>query len=345
MELLKKTIQKIKPIDKKIMEKAQARLDDLTKPRGSLGRLEEIAKQLVGIAGTLEPSIKRKVIFTMAGDHGVAEEGVSLYPQEVTAQMVANFKNGGAAINVLARHVGAEVIVVDMGVGAGTKNIAKGPAMTRDKAIKTIEAGIEVFEEEFKKNKIGLAGTGDMGIANTTPSSAIISAITGALPEEITGRGTGVGDEQLKLKIKVIEKALGLNKPDPDDAIDILSKVGGFEIGGICGVILASAARSVPVVADGFISSAAALLACKMAPQIKGHIFASHMSQEKGHKIALGYMGLDPILDLDMRLGEGTGAALAMSIIEASAKILNEMATFSQAKVSKENKDKRDRKG
>jgi len=215
--------------------------------------------------------------------------------------------------------------------------MAKGPAMTKEEAIKSIEAGIESFEEEFLKRRIDIVGTGDMGIANTTPSSAIVACVTGASCAETTGRGTGVGDKQLGLKIKVIEKALKLNAPDPADPIDILAKVGGYEIGGICGVVLAAAARNVPVVMDGFISTAGTLLAYKLAPAIKGRVFAAHMSQEKGHKIALEYIGLEPILDLDMRLGEGTGAALAISLIEAGVKILNEMATFGQAKVSTEN--------
>ena len=357
MKLLEGTIKGIKPIDAKIMEEAQARLDSLTKPRGSLGRLEEFAKRIVGITKNTNPALNRKVIFTMAGDHGVAAEGVSLFPQEVTFQMVANFINGGAGINVLARHVGAEVIVVDMGVvreipnpksqnfkdkkiNFGTKNMAKGPAMTREEAVKAIEAGIEVFEEEFNKKRIDIAGTGDMGIANTTASSAIIASITGVPSREVTGRGTGIGDKQLELKIKVIETALGLNDPDPDDPLDVLSKVGGFEIGGICGIILAAAYRRVPVVMDGFISTAAALLAYKMAPMVKDYIFAAHKSQERGHIVALDYMGFEPILDLDMRLGEGTGSALAIGVLDAGLKIFNEMATFNQAGVSKEKNQK-----
>lgn len=360
MGILEKTIKEIKPVNIKIMEEAQARLDDLTKPRGSLGRLEEFAKRVVGITQNMKPEFSRKVIFTMAGDHGVAEEGVSLFPQEVTPQMVANFISGGAGINVLARHVGAEVIVVDMGVAKkisaedgsayggknfkdkkinfGTKNIVKGPAMTKEEAIRAIEAGIEVFEEEFNKKRIDIVGTGDMGIANTTPSSAIVAAITGAPCRDVAGRGTGIDDEQLELKIKVIERALKINDPNPDDAIDVLSKVGGFEIGGICGVTLAAARRGIPVVMDGFISTAGTLLAYKLAPIIKDYIFAAHRSQERGHIIALEHMGCIPILNLDMRLGEGTGAALAIGLIEAGLKIYNEMATFGQAKVSTENK-------
>jgi len=348
-------VRNIKSVDENIKEKAQAKLDDLTKPRGSLGRLEEISKRIVGITENMNAAFKRKVIFTMAGDHGVASEGVSLFPQEVTCQMIENFIKGGAGINVLSRHCGAEVVVVDMGtlkrveglrfkvkgfidkkVGFGTKNMAKGPAMTREEAIKAIESGIEVFEEEFKKTRIDIVGTGDMGIANTTSSSAIVSVCTGAFCREVTGRGTGIDDKQWQLKVGVVEKALNINKPDSTDPLDILSKVGGFEIGGICGVVLAAASRRVPVVMDGFISTAATLLTYKFSPVVKDYVFAAHKSQEKGHGIALDYMGLRPLLDLEMRLGEGTGSALAMNIIEASMKIFAEMATFSQAGVSEE---------
>ncbi|MFH1848294.1 MAG: nicotinate-nucleotide--dimethylbenzimidazole phosphoribosyltransferase [Candidatus Omnitrophota bacterium] len=352
MKLLNETLKNIRATDAAIAEEAQARLDDLTKPRGSLGRLEELAKKVVGITRDLKPAFRRKVIFTLAGDHGVADEGVSLFPQEVTPQMVANFINGGAGINVLARHIGAEVIVVDMGVRGdldikdgrlklkkinhGTENMAKGPAMTRDEAIKAIEAGIEVFGDEFAAKKIDITGTGDMGIANTTPSAAIVSCIAGVSVSEVTGRGTGIGDEQLGIKIRTIEEALKINNPDPKDPIDVLSKVGGYEIAGICGVILAAAKKSIPVVIDGFISTAGALIAYKLEPKAADYMFAAHRSQEKGHAAALKHLGLRPILDLDMRLGEGTGAALAINIIEAGIKILNEMASFSQANVSKE---------
>jgi nicotinate-nucleotide--dimethylbenzimidazole phosphoribosyltransferase len=350
MQLLQDTIQKIKKPDYSLAEEVQKRLDNLTKPQGSLGRLEEIAKQMVIINGNFQPLLKNKAIFTMAGDHGVVAEGVSAFPQEVTPQMVYNFIRGGAAINVLARHVGAKVIVVDMGtavdldkhpgliikkVGYGTKNMAKGAAMTKEEAIKSIENGIEVFEEEFAKG-IDIAGTGDMGIGNTTASSAIVSVVTGKPVEEITGRGTGIDDKAFVRKIETIKKAISLNKPNPKDPIDILSKVGGFEIGGLAGVILASASKRIPVVIDGFISGAAALIAYQLKPEVKDYMIAAHCSVEKGHKAVLGYLGLKPLLNLDLRLGEGTGAALAMNVIEASVKILTEMATFQSASVSKE---------
>ncbi|MBU4310716.1 nicotinate-nucleotide--dimethylbenzimidazole phosphoribosyltransferase [bacterium] len=373
MGKIEKTIKRIGPVDKKLMEEAQKRLDNLTKPQGSLGRLEELAKKVVGITGKKNPSLRNKVIFTMVGDHGVVEEGVSAFPQEVTPQMVYNFIKGGAGINVLARHIGARVIVVDMGVksdirypprncetisgtesrksfgflgeksdirnfkvkkiGYGTKNMAKRSAMTREEAIKSIEAGIEVFEEEYKKG-IDILGLGDMGIGNTTPSSAVTAVITGRPIEEVTGRGTGVNDGIFENKIKVIEKAIKLNKPNPKDPIDVLAKVGGFEIGGLAGSFLAAAAHKVPVVTDGFIVTTGALIAFGLEPKIKDYIFASHSSVEVGHKAILERMGLQPLLDLDMRLGEGTGACLGISLIEAGVKILTEMATFGEAEVS-----------
>ncbi|MDI6758116.1 MAG: nicotinate-nucleotide--dimethylbenzimidazole phosphoribosyltransferase [Candidatus Omnitrophota bacterium] len=348
MQLLQDTIQKIKKPDYFLISEAQKRLDSLTKPQASLGRLEEIAKQIVLISGRTMPSVKNKVIFTMAADHGVTEEEVSAFPKEVTAQMVFNFVKGGAGINVLARYAGAKVIVVDMGVrvdlgnhsgliikkiGYGTKNIAKGSAMSREEAIASIEAGIEVFEAEYNEG-IDIVGTGDMGIGNTTASSAITSVITASPLEDVTGKGTGIDDKTLVKKIEIIKKAIGVNKPDAKDALSVLSKVGGFEIGGIVGVILAAVAKRVPVVIDGFISGAAALIAYQLKPEVKDFIIASHCSVEKGHKIILDYLGLKPILNLDLRLGEGTGAALGMGIIEASVKILTEMATFQGAGVS-----------
>lgn len=352
MGRIEETIKRIRPVGKKLMEEVQERLDRLTKPKGSLGRLEELAKKVVGITGEKNPSLKNKVIFTMAGDHGVVKEGVSAFPQEVTPQMVDNFMKGGAGINVLARHIGARVVVVDMGVATkiqnakckmqnfidrkieyGTKNMVKGPAMTREEAIKSIEAGIEVFEEEFKKG-IDILGLGDMGIGNTTPSSAITAVITGLPAEKVTGRGTGVNDGIFENKIRVIKKAIKLNKPNPKDPIDVLSKVGGFEIGGLAGSFLAAAAHKVPVVTDGFIVTVGALIAFGLEPKVKDYIFASHSSVEVGHRTILKRMGLRPLLDLDMRLGEGTGACLGISLIEAGVKILTEMATFGEAEVS-----------
>ena len=346
---LDRVIKNITGLDKKLMESAQGRLDNLTKPLGSLGRLEELAKILIGITGKEYPATKKKVVFTMAGDHGVTDEGISAYPKAVTAQMVYNFLRGGAGINVLARHAGARVVIVDIGVaedlkpdrnliikkiGYGTKNMAKGAAMTREEAVKAIEAGIGIFESEFKKG-IDIACTGDMGIGNTTASSAITAVFTGKSVEGITGKGTGIDDKALVHKVKVIEKALEINKPDRNDAIDVLAKVGGFEIAGLAGVILAAASKRVPVIIDGFISGAAALVAYNIEPKTKDYMIAGHSSVERGHKIVLEELGLKPVLDLNLRLGEGTGAALALYIVEAAAKILSEMATFESANVSK----------
>ena len=348
MELLKKVIASIEKIDYSLSDKTQKRMDNLTKPPGSLGRLEELAKQIVEITKIEKPRLKNKVIFTFAGDHGIAVEGVSAYPQAVTAQMVYNFINGGAGINVLARHVGARVVVADLGVASdlkphkelvnkkvalGTRNILKGPAMSKEEAVKAIENGIEIFLNELPRG-IDIAGTGEMGIANTASASAIAATILKKPIEELTGRGTGIDDIALKNKVAAITKALEINKPNPKDAIDVVSKVGGFEIAGLVGVILAAASKRVPVVIDGFISSAASLIAYTLEPKVKEYLIAAHCSVEKGHRAVLEYMGLKPILDLNMRLGEGTGAALAMNIIEASVKILLEMATFEAAGVS-----------
>ena len=343
MDKIKSTIQAIEPIDKVLLEKTQKRLDNLTKPQGSLGRLEELARNIVAITRRENPEFKNKVIFTMAGDHGVAEEGVSAFPQEVTPQMVYNFLAGGAGVNVLAKHAGARVIVVDMGVkqkigtdtifssskeigkngvcpyffidkkiGFGTKNMVKGPAMTKEQAIKAIEVGIEVFEEIDTQERIDIVGIGDMGIGNTTSSSAIIAALSGEDPQNVTGRGTGIDNNAFEKKVKVIEKALSVNRPDLNDPIDVLAKVGGFEIAGLCGVTLAAARHKVPVVLDGFIATAGALLAYELCSVIKEYLIASHNSVERGHIIMLAKMGLRPLLNLDMRLGEGTGACLGI---------------------------------
>lgn len=351
MEKITATVAKIASPDRKLLEEAQARLDNLTKPLGSLGRLEELAKQIVGITGKNSPELKNKAIFTLASDHGVTEEGVSAYPKEVTAQMVYNFLRGGAGINVLARHAGIKVIVVDIGVAEdlkphpdlavrkvnyGTKNMAKGPAMTREEAIKAVETGIEIFNEELK-NGIDIIGTGEMGIGNTTSASAITACFTDKPVAEITGRGTGLDDKGLRNKIDIIKRSLSLNKPDPADPIDVLSKVGGFEIAGLAGIILAAASHKTPVVIDGFISGAAALVAFKMEPKVKDYMIAAHRSQERGHKIILEHIGLKPLLDLDLRLGEGTGSALGIGLVEASVKILTQMATFKSANVSEKN--------
>jgi nicotinate-nucleotide--dimethylbenzimidazole phosphoribosyltransferase len=344
--------KQIIPVDIIKIKRAQERLDALTKPKGSLGRLEELAKQICAITGKENPQLANKVIFTLAADHGVTDEGVSVYPREVTAQMVYNFLSGGAGINVLANHVGARVVIVDMGVAVnlkldprlvikkinyGTKNIAKGPAMSRKEAVDSIYAGIEIFEDEFKRG-IDIAGTGDMGIGNTTASSAITAVFTKKPIEEITGKGTGLDDKGLKNKIDIIRKSISLNKPDSSDPIDVLSKVGGFEIGGLAGIILAAASKKIPVVIDGFISGAAALIAFHLEPKVKEYLVAAHNSVEKGHKVILQHIGIEPLFNLDLRLGEGTGAALGIGLADAAIKILTQMATFKSANVSERNK-------
>jgi len=345
---LSEYIAKIKPLDADAMQAARLRQDTLTKPIGSLGRLEELSIQTAGITGQAIPRLRDKCVLVMAGDHGVVAEGVSAYPQEVTPQMVLNFLRGGAAINVLARHVGARVVVVDMGVAVdlpdhpgllkrkvayGTRNIARGAAMSREQAIQALESGIEVVEMQIAQGMDFLA-TGDMGIGNTTPSAAIAAALSGASAAEIAGRGTGVDDAGLQRKIAVIERALAINRPDPKDGIDVLAKVGGFEIGGLAGAILAAAAHRRPVVVDGFISTAAAMIAVSLAPQTRHYLIAAHTSMERGHHKMMEWLGVSPLLDLKMRLGEGTGAALAMSLVEAACKTLAEMATFGEAGVS-----------
>ncbi len=345
---IRSTVSSITAPDPSWSEKAQTRLDNLTKPPGSLGRLEECARKMAAITASAMPEIPKKAVFTFAGDHGVAAEGVSLYPAEVTPQMVFNFLAGGAGINVLARHAGADVVVVDIGVNhdfgeteglvrekvvSGTKNMRKGPAMTRDEAERCIKVGIDLARD-YAEQGYGLFGTGDMGIANTTPSAAVAAVMTGKSVAEVTGRGTGIGDQALENKVKVIEDAIRVNNPDPEDPIDVLAKVGGAEIGGIAGLCLGAAARGVPVLVDGFISTAGALIAWALNNTVGDYLFAAHKSVEVGHTAMLEKMGLRPLLDLDMRLGEGTGAALAMTVIDAGLKIYREMATFADAGVT-----------
>jgi len=352
-DLLSETIKKIRPLDKKSMEEARARQDTLTKPQGSLGRLEELSIQMAGIHGKPIPQIRYKAVITMAGDHGVVAEGVGNWPQDVTAQMVANFLHGGAGINVIARQVGARVVVVDMGVAGklkanlqlldrkvapGTQNIAAGPAMTREQAIKAIETGIEIVTAEMTRG-LDIVGTGDMGIGNTTPSAAICAVITGKTAAEVTGRGTGIDDKQLAHKVAIVNKALSVNHPDAKHPLEVLAKVGGFEIGGLAGVMLGAAANHIPVVIDGFISGAAALIAVSLSPQLKDYLIAAHVSAEAGHRLMLKHLGLKPLLDLEMRLGEGTGAALGIMLSETAGRLLAEMATFAEAEVSEKNEE------
>jgi nicotinate-nucleotide--dimethylbenzimidazole phosphoribosyltransferase len=330
--------------DERLAEIARQRLDSLTKPRGSLGRLEELAVRVVVITGDPMPQVETPVIFTLAGDHGVAAEGVSAYPQSVTAQMVENFARGGAGVNVLARHVGARVVVANLGVAApvaadgivqrsvapGTRSITQGPAMTRDEAVRAVTAGAALVDAAAPD----CVGTGEMGIGNTTAASALTAALTGADPAMITGRGTGVADEVWVTKVEAVRRALAVNRPDPGDALGVLAAVGGLEIAGLVGVVLAGAARRAPVVLDGFIATSAALVAVRLAPPAREYLIAAHRSAEPGHVRLLETLGLTPYLELGMRLGEGTGAALGIGLLRAALACYRDMATFKEAGVS-----------
>ncbi len=350
MSLLEKTRQRIYPQDSTFRENAKERLDQLALPHWALGDLMDLAVDLAGMTRSMNPPVGRKAVVVMAGDHGVVAEGVSKFPSEVTPQMVYNFVAGGAGINALAKQAGAEVIVVDMGVafdlrdlakngriinkkvGMGTGNIAVGPAMSRTMAQMAVEAGIDIANE--LAGRVDLFGTGDMGIGNTTPSTAIAAVLTGKPVAELTGRGTGLDDAQLNHKTKVILKALEVNSPNAKDGLDVLAKVGGFEIGGIAGLILGAAANQKPVVVDGFISTAGALIAYAIEPFVRDYIICAHRSLEPGHRAMHEKLRLKPLLDLNMRLGEGTGAALAMNLVEAAVAVLTEVATFAEAAVA-----------
>lgn len=338
----------IPPFDQESADAAQSRQNQLTKPTGALGQLEALSIQLAGITGKVRPQFPRKAVIVMAGDHGVVTEGVSAYPREVTAQMVLNFLSGGAAINVLARQAGARVTVVDIGVAydfedhplllkrkvaRGTQNLLEGPAMTPAEAEQAIQVGMDVLEEEYARG-LDLVATGDMGIGNTTASAAITAVLTGIPVKLVTGRGTGIDEAGLARKVAVIKAAISANHVNRRKPIDVLSKLGGFEIAGLAGVILAAAAHRLPVVVDGFISGAAALIAAEFSPEVKPYIIASHQSVEIGHKAIWEKLGQKPLLNLGMRLGEGSGAVLAFHLVEAAARILDEMATFGEAGVS-----------
>lgn len=354
---LEDVVGRITPADRHAMRGAKLRQDRLTKPPGSLGRLEALSIQLAGIFETERPKPRGKAIIVAAADHGVVAQGVTSYPQEVTAQMVLNFLSGGAAISVLARNAGVELVIVDagiatllpdhpdlhvLGIGRGTADMTLGPAMTREQAEVCVNAGIRLAQQAAE-NGAGLIGTGDMGIGNTTASSAIVAALTGRPPGETTGRGTGRNDTELAHKTAVVQRALEVNRPNPSDGLDVLAKVGGFEIGVLAGVVLGGALERRAVVLDGFISGAAALIAHSLCPNVGDYLVASHLSAETGHRAVLSHLGLRPLLDLEMRLGEGTGAVLAMGIVEAAAACLSEMATFEEAGVS--NKEPHDAHG
>jgi nicotinate-nucleotide--dimethylbenzimidazole phosphoribosyltransferase len=348
---LDETLKQIRPLDRSSERAAQERLDSLTKPHGSLGTLEQMARRIAVIQAKVPPRLGRKLLFIFAADHGIAQEGVSAYPQQVTAQMTYNFLNGGAAINVMARHHGVETQIVDVGVDCefagvrglrnckirrGSANFAGGPAMTRAEAVRSVEVGIELTREAAAED-IFLIGVGDMGIGNTSSAAAVLCALTGVAPADAVGRGTGIDDATLARKIAAIEKGLRINHPDANDPLDVLARVGGLEIGAMTGVILGAAAFRLPMVLDGFISGAAALLAQRFSPHVPDILFASHLSAEKGHNLILDRLQLAPVLDLGMRLGEGTGACLLMGLIETSVKIMGEMATFHSAGVKEKN--------
>ncbi|MCS6924892.1 MAG: nicotinate-nucleotide--dimethylbenzimidazole phosphoribosyltransferase [Candidatus Binatia bacterium] len=349
MEVLERTLTRIQPLDRTLADRVQSRLDQLTKPQGSLGRLEELALRYALITGQERPRLQHKVLFVFCADHGVSGEGVSAYPKEVTAQMVYNFLRGGAAISVLARHLHITVKVVDVGVdhdfdpqlpgliqrkvAYGTANFAYGPAMTRAAAVQAIEIGIALTEEAIAAGA-DLLGVGEMGIGNSTTAAALLSALSGLPAEELTGAGTGIDATTRRKKIAVIQRALACHRPDPADPIDVLAKVGGYELAAIAGVCLAGASRNVPVVVDGFIATAAAWVACALHPEVKERLIFSHLSAESGHGRVLAALQVKPLLDFAMRLGEGTGAALGMHLVEMAVRLLNEMATFAEAGVA-----------
>ena len=349
MELIEKCIASIKPLNDEVFEQANERLANQARPAGSLGLLEPASARLAAIFGTLDVRLGNKFIVTCAGDHGVTDEGVSLFPQEVTAQMVFNFVGQGASINVLAKHAGARVKVADLGVnfdfdpalpifhkkvGKGTANFARTPAMSRGDAVKSVGAGIEIVNELLADGPVDMLGTGDMGIGNTTPSSAVIAAFSGIAVDKLTGRGTGIGDAALANKIRVIKQALALHRPDPKDPLDVLAKVGGFEIGGLAGLVIGAAAAGIPVVCDGLIATAGALIACELAPAAKAYLFASHRSVEVGHRFMHERLGVEPLLDLQFRLGEGTGAAVAMQLLDAATRVLCDIKTFEEVAIA-----------
>ncbi len=342
-------LQAIEPVSDRLRPEAVYKIDNKTKPLGALGKLEELAVQASLVQEDLNPRLDRKALFVFAGDHGITEEGVSAYPSEVTGQMVENFLRGGAAINVLCRHHGIDLYIVDMGVNAdfknhpnlfqkkirkGTRNFALEEAMTSREAEEAVTAGMDVFLEENAKKRIDILGLGEMGIGNTTSASAIISAVTGISPKDATGRGTGLDDKGMERKVQIINNALNYHKPDPRNGMDILRKIGGYEIAGIAGAVLAAASQGVIVVLDGVISTAAGLIAHLLNPDIKGYLVSGHRSVESGQHAALAHMGMDPVIDFQMRLGEGTGAAMTMNIVDAACRIMREMASFDDAGVS-----------
>lgn len=346
--MIQEVISSIKSLDSAAMDKCQVRLDNLTKPLGCLHALEHLARQLAGITRNPRPRALKKSILILAADHGVAAENISAYPQETTVKMIHQIVSGGAAINTFAEHVAADLLLIDMGIitglpslpalrnekiAYGTSNINQGPAMSREQAIKAIEVGIKIAAEEIKKGVTAI-GLGEVGIANTTSGTAIVATYSQIPVSTLTGRGIGITDTMFKKKIKIIENAIAMNSPDPSDPIDVLSKLGGFEIAGLVGIILGGAAGGAALILDGLVTSAAALIAVKLAPQVKDYLIGSHISPEPAHKVALDLINLPAHLHLNMSLGEGTGAALGMSVLKASLHVLNDMKTFGDAEVA-----------
>jgi nicotinate-nucleotide--dimethylbenzimidazole phosphoribosyltransferase len=345
---LGKVLRQIESLDANWIRRAETHQASLTKPPGSLGRLEEVANRIVAIQRSLTPSVERARIVVFAADHGVTAEGVAPYPSAVTGQMVANFLAGGAGVNALARVAGAEVHVVDIGVASdlghvtglhqrriapGTRNMAREPAMTVEEVDAAIAVGLEMGRDAISAG-VEMIGLGEMGIGNSTAASAVTAALTELPVASVTGRGTGADDAMVAHKIRVIDQALRCHRPDSADAFDVLAKVGGFELAGLTGVVFAAAAGRKVVVTDGFIATAAAALAVRMCPPVGDYLFAAHRSPEPGHTALLTMIGQEPLLDLRMRLGEGTGAALAFVLIRAAVAAFTEMATFASAGVS-----------
>ncbi|MCR4441076.1 MAG: nicotinate-nucleotide--dimethylbenzimidazole phosphoribosyltransferase [Peptococcaceae bacterium] len=340
-QLMAETLNNIAPLDETAMAKARDRLDGLLKPPGSLGKLEDLAVQLAGIYGETLPRVRPKGIVMMAADNGVYEEGFHTYPQEITRVVAELAGPGLIGVSVLARHAGCRLLVVDVGIKGevrgehilsrkiknGTGNIVKGPAMTREEAIRAVEVGIEAANFLIESG-IGVLGTGEVGICNTTTTAAVLAGLTGVCPQEVVGAGTGGGDEAYRLKLKAVREALAVNRPDGRDPIDVLAKVGGLDLAGLVGCCLAAAARRTAVVIDGFIAGTAALAAVRLNPLVRNYLIPSHLSAEKGARLVLEKLEMEPLLLMNMRLGEGTGAALAFSLIDAACKIINEMGSF-----------------
>jgi nicotinate-nucleotide--dimethylbenzimidazole phosphoribosyltransferase len=330
--VIEETLTAIGPVNEEARDDALRALAAKTKPRGSLGRLEELACGLAAMRGEM-PTLLRAAVVVVAADHGVASEGVSAYPQEGTAQMLRTFRDGGSAVCVLARRAGAELRIVDAGVGTPTGNIALGPAMSRDDALRHIEEGIRLAQE-LAAEGIDVVALGEMGIANTTSASALTAALLGVEPASVCGAGTGLDDAGVAHKAEVVRRALAANRVDSVDPLGVLAALGGFEIAVLCGLVLGAAANERIVVLDGFITSAAALVAVRIAPTVRGRLIAAHLSPEPGHEAVLAELRLEPLVDLQLRLGEGSGAALALPLLDAAVAILNEMATFEVAGVT-----------